>query len=572
MTNDHFWARRRTVAGSVSSDSSRSSKGTGKSGQQGQRNRTLCHPGRARGRRSVATSIGTSVLRKEDSPLLTGRGQFVDDVRLPGTVTMAFVRSTVAHARITAIDTAAARDLPGVFGVWTAADLPDLPFTRSVPTMERPCLAIDTVRWVGEPVAVVVATDRYVAEDAAELVLVDYDSLPVMTTIDEAMATGAVPILPGQASNVVMEMALTEDDGQAEVDAAPHRSSLRIVNQRLAPVPIEPIGCVADWTDGRLTLWATVQAPHPIRNELCAMFGLAQHEVRVIAPDVGGAFGSKATFYPQYILAAELSRRLCRPVKFIETRSESMVLMTHGRGQVQDLQAGYDDKGRLLALQVRIIQDCGAWPDVTGSGLPILTTFMAGGCYKIPKIGASFRSVVTNTTPVAAYRGAGRPEASYLIERMMDVIAYDLGIDAADVRRRNFIQPDEMPYATQFPIVVYDESDYPQLHQLLLDKLDYPALRAEQQRRRSTPGERPLGVGTSVWVEMAGFGPSAFFEQFGYVAGWESAKARMNPDGSLILAVGTSPHGQGHETVFAQIASDALGGLVSVDKIHRHAR
>jgi carbon-monoxide dehydrogenase large subunit len=509
----------------------------------------------------MSPRIGASVLRTEDPPLLTGRGRYVDDVLLPGTVTMAYVRSVVAHGRITAIDPAAARRMPGVLGVWTAADLPGLPHTRSVPGMERPCLATETVRFVGEPVAVVVATDRYLAADAATAVVVEYDPLPVLATIEDALAETAAPIVPGLPGNVAVEMQLTEDDAQAELDAAPRRSQLRLVNQRVAPVPIEPIGCVADWNAGGLTLYATVQAPHPIRNELCGMFGLAQHQVRVIAPDVGGAFGSKASFYPEYILCSELSRRLGRPVKYVETRSESLVSMTHGRGQIQDLDVGYDDEGRLLALRLRIIQDCGAWPDVTGSGLPILTTFMSGGCYKIPKIGASFRSVTTNTTPVAAYRGAGRPEAAYLIERLIDVVAGDLGLDPAEIRRRNFIQPDEMPYATQFPIVVYDESDYPRLLEILLDKLDYGALRAEQRRRRGTPGARPLGIGLSVFVEMAGFGPSAFFEQFGYVGGWESAKVRMNPDGTVVLTVGTSPHGQGHETVFAQIAADALGGL-----------
>jgi carbon-monoxide dehydrogenase large subunit len=216
---------------------------------------------------------------------------------------------------------------------------------------------------------------------------------------------------------------------------------------------------------------------------------------------------------------------------------------------------------------VKIIQDCGAWPDVTGSGLPILTSFMSGGCYKIPKIGASFRSVTTNTTPVAAYRGAGRPEAAYLIERLVDVIAFDLGIDAADVRRRNFIQPEEMPYQTQFPIVAYDESDYPQLLEILLDKLDYAGLRKEQQSRREAGSTKLLGIGTSVFVEMAGFGPTPFFEQFGYVGGWESASVRMHPDGTLAMAVGTSPHGQGHETVFAQIAVDALDGVLGMADI-----
>jgi carbon-monoxide dehydrogenase large subunit len=514
----------------------------------------------------VAPLVGTAVLRKEDPPLLTGRGHFVDDIRLAGMVVMAYVRSYVAHATITGIDAEEARSMPGVLGVWTAADLPGLPFVRSVPGMERPCLATDAVRFVGEPVAVVIATDRAAAVDAAELVVVDYDPLPVMTTINDAMAPGAAPITPGQASNVVMDMALTPDDAQAELDSAPHVSRLHIVNQRLAPVPIEPIGCVADWSAAGAALWATVQAPHAIRNELCVMFGLSQHQLRVVAPDVGGAFGSKATFYPEYILTLELSRRLGRPVKFVETRSESMVSMTHGRAQTQDLALAYDDDGKILALQVKIIQDCGGWPDVTGSGLPILTSFMSGGCYKIPKIGASFRSVTTNTTPVAAYRGAGRPEASYLIERLVDVSARDLGLDPAEMRRRNLIQPDEMPYATQFPLVVYDESDYPRLLEELLDKLGYDDVRKEQAACQGKPGAPLLGVGLSVWVEMAGFGPSAFFEQFGYVGGWESAKVRMNPDGSVLVVVGTSPHGQGHETVFSQIIADELGGY-PIDRI-----
>ncbi|QMW65821.1 xanthine dehydrogenase family protein molybdopterin-binding subunit [Mumia sp. ZJ1417] len=509
----------------------------------------------------MAPLVGSPVRRSEDLPLLTGSGRFVDDIVLPGMTTMVYVRSQAAHATILAIDTTEARAMPGVLGVWTAADLADLPAIRSVPTMERYPLAKDAVRFVGEPVAVVVATDRARAVDAAEKVQIDYDPLPVLTTIGEAMSSGAAPIVPGQASNVVIEMALTEDDAQAEIDAAPHVSRLHLVNQRVAPVPIEPIGCVADWSARGATLWATVQAPHPIRNELCEMFGLSQQQMRVVAPDVGGAFGSKASFYPEYLLTLELSRRLGRPVKYVETRSENMVAMTHGRAQTHDLCLAYDDEGKILALQVKIIQDCGAWPDVTGSGLPTLTSFMAGGCYKIPKIGASFRSVTTNTTPVAAYRGAGRPEAAYLIERLVDVAAGDLGIDPAEFRRRNLIQPEEMPYPTQFPIVVYDESDYPRLLEMLLEKLDYEGVRREQEVRRQDPEAPLLGVGLSVFVEMAGFGPSAFFEQFGYVGGWESAKVRMNPDGSVLLGVGTSPHGQGHETVFAQIAADELGGL-----------
>lgn len=509
----------------------------------------------------MASMIGAAVVRKEDPALLTGRGCYVDDLQLPGMLHMAYVRSVSAHARITGIETAAATALPGVLGVWTAADLPDLPSTRSIPGMERPCLATDAVRFVGEPVAVVVAVDRARAADAAAEVVVEYDPLPVLVTVEQALAEGSAPIVPGQSSNVVMDQQLTEDDAEAELAAAPHRTRLRIRNQRVAAVPIEPGGCVASWDRAGLTLHATVQAPHPVRNELAVMFGLPQHETRVIAPDVGGGFGAKASFYPEFILTAELSRRLGRPVKYVETRSENLVSMTHGRAQRQDIEVGYDDEGRLLAMRLAIVQDCGAWPDVTGAGLPTLTIFMSGGCYKIGKIAASFRSVTTNTTPVAAYRGAGRPEAAFLVERVVDVVADELGLDPLAVRRINFVQPDEMPYATQWPGIIYDESDYPRLLDTLLEHVDYEALLADAADRRNDPDRPLLGIGFSTFVEMGGFGPTPLFEQFGYIGGWESSTIRMNPDGTVVVSVGTSPHGQGHETAFAQIASDALGGV-----------
>ncbi len=514
----------------------------------------------------MGSMVGAAVLRKEDPALLTGRGRYVDDIQLPGTVHMAYVRSVEPHARITSIDTEEARELPGVLGVWTAADLDGLPHTRSFPGTQRPCLARDAVRFVGEPVAVVVAADRYLAADAAAAVVVDYDPLPALVTVEDALAEGAAPIVPGQSSNVVLDQPMTADDAEAELAAAPHRTTLRIRNQRLAAVPIEPGGCVASWDSSGLTLYATVQAPHPVRNELATMFGLPQHETRVVAPDVGGGFGAKASFYPEFILTAELSRRLGRPVKYVETRSENMVAMTHGRAQLQDVDVGFDDEGRLLAMRVAIVQDCGAWPDATGAGLPTLTVFMSGGCYKVGKIAASFRSVTTNTTPTAAYRGAGRPEAAFLVERVVDVVARELGRDPLEVRRVNFIQPGEMPYATQWPGIVYDESDYPRLLDTLLGHLrdggaDLEALRREAAERRADPSRPLLGIGFSTFVEMGGFGPSPLFEQFGYIGGWESSTVRMNPDGSVVVSVGTSPHGQGHETAFAQIASDALGGI-----------
>ena len=507
----------------------------------------------------MGSMVGAAVVRKEDPALLTGRGTYVDDIRLPGIAHMAFVRSYSAHARIVSIDTSEARARPGVLGVWTAADLEGLPPVRSVPGMERPCLAVDAVRFVGEPVAVVVAEDRYAAADAAESVVVEYDDLPVLATVDAATADGVAPILPGLPSNVVLEQQLSADDAEAELAAAPHRLRIRLTNQRCAPVPIEPTGCLADWpAAGSLTLYATLQAPHHVRNEIATMFGLPQQQVRVVAPDVGGGFGAKSSFYPEFLLTAELSRRLRRPVKYVESRSENLTAMVHGRGQVHDVDVGFDDEGALLALRVRITQDCGAWPDTTGVGLPTLTSFMSGGCYRIPKIAPSFRSVVTNTTPVGAYRGAGRPEASFMIERVVDHVAAELGLDPVAVRRRNFITREQMPYATQFEGIVYDEADYPATLDVLLSKIDYPALRAEQAARRADPAAPLLGIGFSTFVEMGGFGPTPLFEQFGYVGGWESANVRLTTDGSAVVAVGTSPHGQGHETAFAQLVSDAL--------------
>lgn len=506
----------------------------------------------------MGSMVGAAVVRKEDPALLTGRGNYVDDIRMSGTVHMVYVRSHVAHARIVSIDTTDAAGRPGVLGVWTNADLDGLPPNRSVPGMERPCLAKDKVRFVGEPVAVVVAGDAYAAVDAAEAIVVEYEDLPVMASVETATADGAVPILDGLPSNVVVEQQLSATDAEAELAAAPHRLAIHLRNQRCAAVPMEPTACLADWQASGLTIYATTQTPHHMRNEIAQMFGRSQQEVRVVAPDVGGGFGAKASCYPEFLLTAELSRRLRRPVKYLETRSENMTSMVHGRAQEHDIEVGFDDEGALLALRIRITQDCGGWPDATGIGLPTLTSFMAGGCYKIGTIAPSFRSVVTNTTPVGAYRGAGRPEASFMIERVVDHVAAELGMDPLDVRRRNFVQPGEMPFATQFEGIVYDEANFPGALDKLLETVDYSALRADQAARRDDPSAALLGIGFSTFVEMGGFGPTPLFEQFGYVGGWESANVRLNVDGSAVIKVGTSPHGQGHQTAFAQIVADEL--------------
>jgi carbon-monoxide dehydrogenase large subunit len=510
--------------------------------------------------------VGARVLRKEDPRLLSGTGTFVDDLSPARCAFAMFVGSSEAHARITHIDVRAALKMEGVLGVWTAADFvdyPDLP--GGLDGLERPALARNIVRFVGEPVAVVVAEDRYLAADAAAAVDIGYESLPVHTTIAEAAADGAELLFPRRGSNVITIVPML-DDLERDLERADQRAHLRIVNQRCAAVPIEAMACLADWKPDGLTMWATVQAPHHLRNYLASWLDIAQSQCRVIAPDVGGGFGSKIVWYPELFLMPVLSRLLRRPVKFSQTRSEAMVQMAHGRDQVHDLDVGFDRDGTIKALRFVISQNLGAYPDPTGLGLAVLTSWMAAGCYKIPKVSTSFRTVVTNTTPVAAYRGAGRPEAAFSIERIVDLVAQRTGLDPAEVRRRNFIQPSAFPYETHNEPVVYDSGDFPAALAECLRLMRYDERRAEQTARRNDPTAPLLGIGLSCWLEIAGFGPNGSLEGFGHLASWESAQVRIQPDGSAIVFVGSSPHGQGHETTFAQIASDELG--ISFDRIH----
>jgi carbon-monoxide dehydrogenase large subunit len=512
--------------------------------------------------------VGAKVLRKEDPRLLSGRGTFVDDLAPPRCAFAEFVPSTEAHARIVAIDARAALAMEGVLGVWTAADLvdhPDVP--GGMPDLERPVLARNVVRFAGEPVAVVVAEDRYIAADAIAAIEIEYEPLPVVTTIAEAAAPDAPVLHPSHGSNIAT-IVPTMDDLERELERCDGRASLHLVNQRCVAVPIEPMACLADWGVDGLTLWATFQAPHHLRNYLATWLDIPQTQCRVIAPDVGGGFGSKIVWYPELFLAPLLSRWTGRPVKFCQTRSEAMVQMAHGRDQVHDLDIGFDRDGTIKALRFVISQNLGAYPDPTGLGLAVLTSWMAAGCYKIPKVSTSFRTVCTNTTPVAAYRGAGRPEAAYSIERIVDVVARRTGVDPAEVRRRNFIPPSAFPYETHNEPVVYDSGDFPQALAECLRLVRYDEVRAEQARRRSDPAasDAPLlGVGLSCWLEIAGFGPNGSLEGFGHLASWESAQVRIQPDGSAIVFAGSSPHGQGHETTFAQIAADELG--ISFDRI-----
>lgn len=503
--------------------------------------------------------VGARVLRKEDPNLLTGHGRFVDDIAPINTAFAQFVMSDQAHARILSIDVSATLSMPGVLGVWTAADFIDFPnLPGGLPDLERPVLAHDRVRWAGEPVAIVVAENRYQAADAVPTVVIEYETLPAVTTIDEATAPGAPLLFDSETSNVLTKVPML-DDLERYLAKSHSRASLRVVNQRCAVVPIETVGCLADWTNDSVTLWATCQAPHHLRNKLASWLDVSQNLCRVVAPDVGGGFGAKIVWYPEFFVAPLLSKWLKRPVKFVQTRSEAMLQMTHGRDQVHDIEVGFEKNGRINALRMVISQNLGAFGDPTGLGLPVLTGWMAAGCYKIPHVATGFRTVVTNTTPVAAYRGAGRPEATFSIERVIDLVARRTGVDPVEVRRVNFIQPKEFPYETHNEAVVYDSGDFPQALDECLRLLDYESVKAEQSKNLNDPTRPLVGIGFSTWLEIAGFGPNGSLEGFGHLASWESAQVRIAPDGSATVFVGSSPHGQGHETFVAQIASDELG-------------
>ena len=509
--------------------------------------------------------VGAEVRRKEDPNLLCGRGRFTDDFAPLGTVYMAFAVSPVAHGRIERIDTTEATAVDGVLAVWTADDIAGMPTPPGVPGLERPLLATGKVRFAGEALAVVAAETRAAAADGAEAVSADIEPLSPAATIAAAMTEGAEAIDPNVPGNVVFTLPAENPEVDEAMAEAPHRATLRVVNNRCAPNPLEPNMVLADWGPTELTVWAAHQAPHKLRTTLASYFDRTQDSVRVIAPEVGGGFGAKINDVPEFFLAPALSRHLNRPVKYTQTRTECMTAMYHGRAQEADIEVGFDGDGRLLALKVQVTQDNGGYADPTGMGLPVLTTTMAGGCYRIPKVAIGWSNVLTNTTPIAAYRGAGRPEAAYLIERTVDLVAAELGLDPVEVRRRNFIQPDAFPYATHSEIAVYDSGDYPAALDELLRIVDYDGLRADQKANRSDDSAPLIGIGFSTWIEIASFGPPGSLEGFGHLGSWESAQVRIQPDGSAIIYTGASPHGQGTVTTLAQVASDELG--IDFDRI-----
>jgi carbon-monoxide dehydrogenase large subunit len=490
------------------------------------------------------TVLGHDVLRVEDPALLTGDADFVADLRVDGALHAVFVRASIAHARVTAIDTAAASARPGVVEVVTAAELV-LPAQGAevLGALARPPLAIDRVRFVGEAVAVVVGESHAAAVDAAEAVIVDLDPLPVVIGAPAAIETGAPLLFPEHDSNVAGGRLHDLDDEFFDGDDVVVRA--RLVHQRIAPVTMEPNGLLAvPEADGSLTVWASTQGVFGVRDELCTMLDLPPERVRVRAPWIGGGFGAKGGTYPEQIVVAALAHRLGRPVQWVETRTENLLTMTHGRAQIHDIAVSAQRDGTLRGLHIRGLADVGAYP-VRGAFIPLVTKFMSAGLYKWQRHDYSAMAVVTNATPTGPYRGAGRPEAAAIGERALDLIAAELEMDPAEIRRRNFPAPDEFPFTTATG-AVYDTGNYRAALDAALDLAGYDALRAEQQARRGDPNAPLLGIGIGCYVETSGNGG-----EFGAV--------EIEDDGNVTVTTGSVPHGQGHETVWAQIVSATLG-------------
>ena len=505
--------------------------------------------------------LGTRVLRTEDPGFLTTGGVYTDDVKLPGALHVHFVRSTVAHARIRSVDVTAALRAPGVVAAFTGADLAGLapvapPMPSMNPHMVQPLLARDVVRFVGEPVAVVVTEDRYQGEDAAELVDADYDPLPAVVDMVDA-AAGSGRLFPDAGTNVAASFGDADALSAGLFDGCEVVVSRTIVNQRIAPAPMETRAAAAVWgEDGRLTAWIPNQGAQGTRAALAAMLGVEQDLVRVITPDVGGAFGAKFGADPEHAVVCWVARQLGRPARWAETRNENLIAMTHGRAQRQTVTIGGSRDGTVQAYRLEILQDAGAYPKF-GAFLPMLTIMMAPGPYAIGRAEAVAKSVVTNTTPVGAYRGAGRPEATAAVERAIDLFAAEAGLDPAEVRRKNLLPRFTEPHRTAFG-AVYDSGDYAAALEKALAAAGYQDLREEQAKRRAAGDVVQLGIGLSCYVEITG--PGA--EEGGPN---ENATVEVHPDGSATILTGTSPHGQGHATVWATLASDELG--IPVDKI-----
>jgi carbon-monoxide dehydrogenase large subunit len=514
--------------------------------------------------------VGQRVKRTEDPRLIKGLGHYVDDIKLPETLHVAFVRSMYAHARLGDVDVSEAVSAPGVVAVYTGRDASALigpvPCAGALPDLKVPdhrVLATDKVYFVGHPIAAVVATNAYAARDAVDLIMVDYEELPPVVDVEKAAEGGPV-IHEKFGDNIAYKLTAGEGDIEAALAGADGVIKQRIVNQRLAPVAMEPRGVLARYLPGEeeLTVWSSTQIPHLLRTQLALMIGIPENKLRVITPEVGGGFGSKLNVYAEEALLGWISMQLGKPAKWIETRRENMQATIHGRGQVGYIEIGYKQDGTLTGLRYNVFADLGSYHQLLTPAIPTLTGLMLSGCYKIPAIQINVTGVFTNKVATDAYRGAGRPEATYVVERAVDLVARELGMDVVEVRRRNFPTPEEFPFHTATGLF-YDSGNYEGALKKALEMCDYAKLREEQQRAREEG--RIFGIGVSTYVEICALGPSQAMP----AGGWESATVRIEPTGKVTILTGASPHGQGQETSFAQIAADELGvDIKDVTVIH----
>jgi carbon-monoxide dehydrogenase large subunit len=513
------------------------------------------------------SAVGSSPKRKEDPRMITGRGNYTDDMALPGMLHGAFVRSDEAHARIT-VDASRAREREGILAVYVGEDLADVavpmpmawvPPGIEVKTPERWPLARGEVNHVGDPIALVVGRSRSEVADAAADVVVEYDSLPVVTDPEAALEPGSPLVHEALGTNRSHEWSLGGGDMEAGFAAADVIVERRIVNPRISGAPIEPRSAIADFRTGELTLWSSTQVPHFVRLFMSIVLGTSEDKIRVVAPDVGGGFGAKLQFCAEEVAVSWASRKLGRPVKWTETRAEHMAACHHGRDQVAYLRMGATKDGKITALDVKIIADFGAYFGMLTPTIPSLGAFVMTGVYDIPAVNTDIVGVFTNKCMTDAIRGAGRPEATHLIEVGIDQLAAELGIDRLELRRRNFIAADSFPHEVAYG-VIYDSGNYQGTLDRLLEHFDHQAFTEEQARLREQGVYR--GIGFSTYTEICGLAPSRVTgpEGFGLQTGlWESAVVRVHPSGAVTVFTGTSGHGQGHDTVFAQIAADRLG-------------
>ncbi|WP_406223224.1 xanthine dehydrogenase family protein molybdopterin-binding subunit [Streptomyces canus] len=516
------------------------------------------------------TEVGTARLRKEDARLLTGQTRWTDNIDATGMLHLTVLRSPMAHARIDRVDVSPALERPGVVAAFSGADLAEgmgslpcaWPVTEDIVLPDHPPIATAEVRYAGDPVAVVVARDRYAAADALEAIEVDYAPLPPVLDLEAALEPEAPLVHSDKGTNRCYDWPLrTGEDFAAVRQRAEVTLKRRYHQQRLIPNAMEPRAVVVTpiASSGEYTVYSSTQIPHILRVMLAVVTGVPEHKLRVVAPDVGGGFGSKLQVYGEEALTLAVARRLGRPVKWTESRSEGYLATHHGRGMIQDVEIAANRDGTLLGLKADLLVDMGAYLMLVTPGIPVLGAFMYPGIYKMGSYELNVTGVFTTRTPTDAYRGAGRPEATYAIERIMDELAVELGLDPVELRRRNWIRHEEFPYTT-IAGLTYDSGNYEAATDKALALFDYDKLRAEQADRNQRGDTVRLGIGVSTYTEMCGLAPSRVLRDLRYAAGgWEAASVRMLPTGKVEVVTGTSPHGQGHVTSWSQIAADVLG-------------